>query len=155
MVNIIASPYEIGDIIKLKQAGATSVIIGTPFFSVRSVSQFDNEELKTIKIICLENELEMYVLMNRFFVEEELLHLRQQLQFLKEIDVDGIYFTDMGVYYEAEKLQMAHILIYNPDTILTNHLDINEYSELGIKMCTLSKEITLEDMVKIASKVHK
>lgn len=153
MINVIASPKEIGDIIKLKQAGANSVILGTPFFSVRAVSHFDNETLKEIKKICIYNEIQMYVLMNRFFVEEELKALRTQLAYLKDIDVDGIYFTDMGVFYEAEKLGLQNKLIYNPDTIITNHLDVNAYLALGLKMCTLSKEITLEDMVKMGKQI--
>lgn len=155
MVNIIASPYEIGDILKLKDAGATSVIIGTPFFSVRALSHFTNTELKEVKKICETNHLQMYVLMNRFFVEDEVEKMKQQLLFLKELDVDGIYFTDMGVFYEAKRIDLHDRLIYNPDTILTNHEDVNAYLDLGMKMCTLGKEITLEDMVSIGNNVSK
>lgn len=153
MVNIIVSPRQIEDIKRLKEAGATSIIVGMPFFSVRALSHFTNDEIIEIRKICKEEDLEMYVLMNRFFIEEEIDALKEQLKFLKDIEVDGIYFTDMGVYEEASNLQMEHLLIYNPDTLLTNHNDVQAYLDLGIKMCTLAKEITLENMVKIAKNV--
>ncbi|MDL2276860.1 U32 family peptidase [Breznakia sp. OttesenSCG-928-G09] len=154
MVNIIASPYRMDDITSLKQAGATTIVVGTDFFSVRSVSHFKQEELKEIKNICEVQHLKLYVLVNRFFVENELEALREYLKYLKAIDVDGIYFTDIGVLYEAKQLEMDNKLIYNPETMLTNSLDIQEYLDLGIKMATISKEITLENMLEIAKKVR-
>lgn len=153
MVNIIASPYVMEDIVKLKEAGASSILVGMPFFSVRAVSHFSNEEMKMVRKITKEHQLNLYVLMNRFFVEEEIEALKTQLLFLKELEVDAIYYTDMGVFEEARNLGMEQLLIYNPDTLLTNHNDVQSYLDLGIQMCTLAKEITLENMVKIAQNV--
>lgn len=153
MVNIIASPYGMEDIERLKQAGASSIVAGTPFYSVRSVSHFTMEELKQVKEKCTALDLNLYVLVNRIFIESELPQLKEHLNALKELEVDGIYFSDMGVFYEASLLGMKDKMIYNPDTILTNANDIQSYLDLGMKMCTLSKEITLEDMVSIGNKV--
>lgn len=154
MIDLIASPYQIEDIEKLKDAGASSVIIGSPFFSVRSISHFTHEEVKAAKALCKKLKMQCYYLLNRFFVEDELSLLKEELLFLKQLDMDGIYFGDMGVFYEAQQLGMQHKMVYNPDTILTNSADIIAYMELGMKMCTLSKEITLEEMLKIAKKAN-
>lgn len=154
MINLIASPFELEDIEKLKKAGVTSVILGTPFFSVRSTCHFTDEELAQARDICQNLNLQCYILLNRFFVENELEALRKHLQYLKTLDVEGIYFTDMSVFYEAKQLKMQDKMIYNPDTILTNSADVQAYMQLGMKMCTLSKEITLEDMIKIGNKTH-
>lgn len=150
MVRIIASPYCMEDITKLKEVNTAAIVVGMPFFSVRAVTHFNNEQLQEVRALTKVLNMEMYVLMNRFFVEEEIEALRTQLAFLKEVGVDGIYFTDMGVFEEARNLDMHSLLIYNPDTLLTNHNDVQTYLDLGIKMCTLAKEITLENMVKIA-----
>ncbi len=152
MINIIASPYVMEDIITLKKAKASTVVLGMPFFSVRSTCHFSIEQIKEAVAICRKEALQCYVLMNRFFVEEEIEALRKQLLFLKEMDVDGIYFSDIGVFQEARLLGMEDKMIYNPDTILTNANDVNAYMQLGMKMCTLAKEITLEDMVAIGNK---
>lgn len=154
MENIIVSIYQIEDITKVKQAGATSIILGSEFFSVRSTSYFKiNELIKAIQIV-KENGLQVYVLVNRFFIEEELPQLKLYLNMLLEVGVDGIYYTDMGVYQEAKKIGLEKLLIYNPETILTNSYDLQAYLDLGIKMATISKEIPLEDMQKIGCKIN-
>ena len=96
----------------------------------------------------------MYVLVNRFFVEEELEALREHLQRLKDLDVDGIYYGDEGVYQEAKALGIENRLIYNPDTLITNHSDVQYYLDEGISMVTISKEITLDEICAIAKKVQ-
>ena len=152
MVNIIASPFVMEDIVKLKQAKASSIVLGMPFFSVSSTCYFSNEQVQEALVICRAQQLQCYILMNRFFIEAEIDAMKQQLKFLKDIGVDGIYFSDIGVFQEARKLQMESKMIYNPDTILTNANDVRAYMDLGMKMCTLAKEITLEDMISIGNK---
>lgn len=154
MINIITSPYVIKDIEKLKKAGATSIIVGSPFFSVRSVTHFSKDEIREASSNAKNCNMQFYVLVNRFFMEDELESLRAYLHFLKELEVDGIYFSDLAVLYEAKQAGLVHKLIYNPETILTNSFDIQTYLDLGIKMCTISKEITLEDMVHIGNRIH-
>lgn len=151
MLDIIVTPFAFEDLEKVKKVNATSVIVGTPFFSVRAVHEFPQAELKNIKEECDRLGLQMYVLVNRFFVEEELPQLREFLTYLKELDVDGIYYGDEGVLYEAECLGIKHKLIYNPDTLITNHMDAQYYLDEGIKMVTISKDITLDETVSIAS----
>lgn len=150
MLDLITTPYAIEDLKVLKEAGSSSVIIATPFFSVRGVHEFAVEELPVIKKKCETLGLRMYVLVNRFFMEEELDALRSHLAMLKTLQVDGIYYGDEAVLYEAQRLGMKQRLIYNPDTLITNHSDVRYYLSEGIQMVTLSKEITLEEICAIA-----
>lgn len=154
MPNFIVTPFSFEDLAKVKAAGATSVIIGTPFFSVRCVHAFPVEELPAIKKECERLSLQMYVLVNRFFVEAEITALRKHLLFLKELDVDGIYYGDECVLYEAQAYNIKHKLIYNPDTLITNHSDVQYYLDEGIQMVTISKEITLQEMCAIGQQVQ-
>lgn len=154
MIDFIATPFEFGDLEKLYKAGASSVVIATPFFSARGAAYFPIEELPALRRECHRLKLKMLVLVNRFFVEEELDQLRSHLQFLKELDVDGIYYGDEGVLYEASLLGMSDKLIYNPDTLITNKEDVQYYLDEGIQMVTISKEITLEEICTIARSVQ-
>lgn len=150
----IVTPYTIEDIHTLHDAGAHSVIIANPFFSARGASYFSVEELPRIRELTASLHMKMYVLVNRFFVEGELDALRQHLTYLKEIDVDGIYYGDESVLYEAKKLSFEHTLIYNPDTLITNKEDVQYYLDEGIQMVTISKDITLEEICHIAQQVQ-
>ena len=154
MVDFIATPFAFGDIEKLKTAGAQSVLIAVPFFSARGAACFPIEELPDIKAECVRCQISLYVLVNRIFVEEELERLRDFLKLLKELDVEGIYYGDEGVLYEAARLDMKDRLIYNPDTLITNAMDMQYYLDEGIRMATISKEITLQEMCTVARDVQ-
>lgn len=147
---LITTPYTTADLKPLKEAGADGVVIGTPFFSARPAALFSFEELKEVREASANLSLQMFVLVNRMFTEEELERLTDYLKTLKELQVDGIYFCDEGVLQLAKALQMEDRLIYQPDTLLTNSCDVNFYLEEGLKMVTLAKEITLEEICAIA-----
>lgn len=154
MLDFIVSLYAKEDVRVLKEAGATSVIVASPFFSVRGVQTFSDEELQAIVTECKQLDMNVYCLVNRFFTEEELPSLRDHLKFLKQLQVDGIYYGDECVLYEAEQLQWKDKLIYNPDTLITNHEDVQFYLDEGIKMVSISKEITLDEICKISENIH-
>lgn len=153
-MDFIATPFTFGDLHKLKDAGADSVIIAIPFFSARGAGYLQREELPAVKEECERLGLRMLVLVNRFFTEEELPKLREFLIELSNIAVDGIYYGDECVLYEAKKLGMQHALIYSPDTLITNHADVQFYLEEGISMVSISKEITKEEICEIAQHVN-
>lgn len=150
MLDFIATPFEMEDLHKLKEAGADSVVISTPFFSVRGAGYFERETLPQVKTICEQLGLRMLVMVNRFFTEEELPQLREFLKECKTLQVDGIYYGDECVLYEAQKLNLVDRLIYHPDTLITNHADVNFYLNEGISMVSISKEITKEEICEIA-----
>lgn len=154
MLDFIVSLYAKENLRSLKEAGATSVIVASPFFSVRGVQNFSIEELVEIREKCDQLKMRMYCLVNRFFIERELTALRVHLTKLKEINVDGIYYGDECVLYEADKLQMKDKLIYNPDTLITNHQDVQYYLDEGIQMVSISKEITHDEICQIAQQIE-
>lgn len=154
MLDFIATPFQFGDLHKLKEAGATSVVIAVPFYSARGAAYFERDTLKEVKQECSRLSLRMLVLANRFFTQEEISGLREFLMELKDMDVDGIYYGDECVLYEAEKLNMVDKLIYTPDTLLTNHGDVQYYLDEGISMVSISREITKEEVCQIVKQVQ-
>ena len=65
------------------------------------------------------------------------------------------YISDLGALNEAIKLGIENRIIYNPETMITNYLDFNEYSSLGVLSCGVSSEITLNDLKLIYEKTNK
>ncbi len=122
-----------------------SLVLGSEF-SVRS-TVFTLAEIEAVKQKSNKN---IYVNVNKIILEEELDRLEIFLLKLKEIDVDGIYFSCMSVY--SLNRQIGLDLFYNPETLTTNYSDVLEYLALGIKKVVLAREITLESIKKIISK---
>lgn len=149
-MKLLTTPITRDDISLLVNAGADGLIFGTAFFSLRSAGVFAENELKEAVELCHKHNVEMRVLVNRLFNDQELGRLKEHLSYLKEIKIDGIYFSDEAVLMIAEELGISHLLIYQSDTLLTNHMDANYYLEEGIQGVVLAKEITLEEIKTIA-----
>lgn len=62
--------------------------------------------------------------------------------------------TDIAVYIIAKKLNIIDRVIFDPQTMITNKLDLNIYLELGFNAVSMSLEIPLENVYDSISK-HK
>lgn len=133
---------------KLKEFGVKGVICGTPIFS--SCFFFNLEELKQIKQECIENGLDLFISIDTMIEEKDRLLLIEYIDFLKQLDVKGIYFSDLAVYSVASDFGLKDRLIYDPTTLMTNSLDANFYLSLGIESIVVAREITMDEILKIA-----
>ena len=136
----------------LKNSGIDAVIIGIPCFSIRHTIEVKLEDLFVWKKKCDELNIKLYVNCLKFVHENEIGQLKNTLSFLKEINVDGIYYGDEGVLYEAIQLNMQDKLIYQPETLVTSSNDVNFYMSCGIQAVSLAHELSLEEICSIASK---
>lgn len=141
--------HDLKNIKKLKEAGADAIIIGVEDFSIRQSLTISLRDLKEVVLQCHALNLKLYVNALRFFMEDELNLLETFLKACKEADVDGIYYSDEGVFYEAQKQGMESLLIYQPETLITNHMDIAFYLHLGIQSVSLAHECSLEEILQM------
>ena len=135
----------------LKNSGIDAVIIGIPSFSIRHTIEVKLDDLFVWKKKCDELNLKLYVNCLKFVHEQELERLKETLTVLKEY-VDGIYYSDEGVLFEARELGMESLLIYQPETLVTNANDVSFYLSQGIQSVSLAHELSLEEICSIASK---
>lgn len=145
----IVTIHDLKNIKKLKEAGADAIIIGVEDFSIRQSLTISLRDLKEVVLQCHALNLKLYVNALRFFMEDELNLLTEFLKTYKEAGVDGIYYSDEGVFYEAQKQGMESLLIYQPETLITNHMDIAFYLELGIQSVSLAHECSLEEILQM------
>lgn len=149
-MNTIINLHRIEDLERYAKLHVGSVIVSLAHHGVRGGVSFTLEQLPMIIEEAKKYDLQVYLLLNKLYVEEELEELRSTLQVLKTLAIDGIYFGDLGFAYEAKQAGLDHLLIYNPDTLVTNSQDVLFYFTCGMKMVSLSKEITVEEILEIA-----
>lgn len=135
------------DLSKLMDAGATAFAVGTPEFADRQYNQYTMRDLSELSSLCHKRNVKLNVFVNRMFEEEELDDLFHHLQELKEIQVDGIYFSDMAVFFLAKKLNIEKLCIYDPETMMTNAKDAKKMIQLGCQRVVAAKEITLNEIL--------
>lgn len=143
---------DIDDIENLKQLGINGVIVGMEFFSDRFKHFFSYEELSIIVSKAKALNIDVFVSVNVMIEEDELYNLRKHLIKLLKFDLKGIYFNDFAVLQIAEELNFQNLLIYQADTLMTNAFDAQVLMQEGIQACVIAKELTLKEVLNIASR---
>lgn len=147
----IVTAHDLSNLGKLKQAGYDAIIVGVEKLSIRMEHCIPIEELKIWKNECNKYNLMLFVNAVKLFMEDEVDMVRDALQLCKELDVEGIYFSDEGVLWEAKQIGIENKCIYQPETLVANHNDVQFYLEQGIQSVSLAHELSLEEIEKITS----
>lgn len=91
-----------------------------------------------------------YIQMNGYIEESQLEDIKIWLNQLIQLNPKGIYFNDFAVYNHLKEVNYSGEIIYAPETILTNAMDIEALLE-GVDRVVLSKELTLEEILQLVS----
>ena len=110
-----------------------------------SSSASDCDIEKAVNVIH-EAGYKAYVKVDCLYQQFQLHDLEEYLLKLDETGVDGIIYTDIGVFKLINKLNVSFRGIYAPETLLTNWYDITDIRSDGIDNCVISKDITFDDV---------
>lgn len=127
-----------------------SVVVAIEKFSIGQDYTLSNIELIQLRMAAKATKTKINVLVNKMIFDEDVKDLKNTLEFLKSIAVDGILFSDMAVFMLARDLEIEHLLIYAPGMTVVNSLDVKEYLDLNIQAVELANEITLDEKIEIA-----
>lgn len=149
-MEIVVTLSNINNLSKLNKSKVDGVLFGGPF-SLRF--NYSIDELKTINEYCLNNNLKRYITIDSFIFEDDKVSIYDYFEYLKDLNPDGIYFTDLGIISISKEYGLNDRLIYDPDTLMTNSLDALFYLNKGIGV-VLSRELTFDEVKKILNNTH-
>ncbi|MDO4466822.1 MAG: U32 family peptidase [Bacillota bacterium] len=147
----IVTVHDLSNLEKLKQAGYDAVILGIENLSIRMDRCVSLQDVQVWKDECNKFGLKLFINAVKLFMEDEMDFVKEALSVCKEEDVDGIYFSDEGLLWEAKLLGLENKCIYQPETLVANHNDVKFYLEQGVQSVSLAHELSLEEIQKIAS----
>lgn len=124
------------------------LIIAHDKTSYKTNSKFN---LKEIEYFLNKYQKEIFIQANRILKNKELKDLSDLYNLLSKYKtkIKGIIVGDLGSINLSYKYNLNDLIIYNPDTLITNIYDFNFFSTLKIKGAVISKEIDLENVLKI------
>lgn len=108
--------------------------------------RYSIDELRKINNYCKDNNLKIYIEIENFISEDDKIQLFNYMDFIASLNVDGIYFHDLGIFDIAKEYGLTSKLIYDGQTIICNSLDVAFYKSQGIDGIVLSRELTLEEL---------
>lgn len=136
---------------RLKESGAAGVMVGLKGFQSGCDGVFSMDEIKTLKQLCDEKNLDVMIMMNRLYFDEELDAVHQAVENVLDLGCRVLY-CDPAVYLCAQSRKQENQLVYDSSTLMCNSLDVQLMLDLGLAGVVLSREITLDEICTIARK---
>ena len=124
----------------------TSGIILTNRFSSYYDIQFSDSLIE--EILKKEPNQECYALVNKILFEEDLDEIHSFIERFKDTKLYFI-FADLAVYQILKELNITSRGVYNPNTLISNYVDLLFWESKDIKGVFPTLEIPLNDVKKI------
>ncbi|MEO1959125.1 MAG: peptidase U32 family protein [Nautiliaceae bacterium] len=147
-----------GDFEKLKIAieyGADAVYAGVSHFSLRchSGKEFDYETFKEAVEYAHKRGVRVYATVNSFPFENQLPLVESHIKKLKEIGVDAMIVSTIGVLRKAREIAPEIDIHISTQANALNSWDYAAFRDLGAKRIIAARESSLSDLIKIKEKV--
>ena len=128
---------------------ADGIILPLENYSVESNVSFTLDEIKDITT---NNNLEVFVKLNKNIFNHEIDELKDILIELDKININGVFFYDLSVLELKRELNLNIDLVWNQTHMVNNYKTCNYYNSRGVKYALLGKEITLDEIKDIINK---
>ena len=130
--------------------GADAIYMGGKAYSLRAkADNFDSETLGEAVRILHQHMGKVYVTVNIFAHQRDLLAMPEYLESLQEIRVDGLIISDLGVLRLANRYAPEIPITVSTQANTTNVQAALVYRDLGAKRIVLARELSLEEIYQI------
>lgn len=123
------------------------LILSLKDYAVQSINYYTLDEIKEIQNN--NPNIEIFISLNKNFMNEELSSLQKILLELDKLNLSGILFYDVAVLQLKKKLNLKTDLVWASTYMVNNFKTCDYYYSKGVKYALLSKEITLEEIKEI------
>jgi putative protease len=146
-----------GDLEKLKTAclfGADAIYLGGQQYSLRAYAgNFSLEEIRKGVEVARRWQKKVYVAVNVLARNSDLNSLPEYLESLAVIGVDGLIVSDPGVLKIAAQYAPGLPITISTQASVSNYQSAEFYRELGAKRIVLARELSLDEIAEIKSRV--
>ena len=143
-MDLVTSIYNLCELEILKDK-LDYALIHVPFLSIN----YKNINIDEVLDFCNKNKIKPILSLNRIFHPADLAKVEELINKYKDTGA-LFYIADLGALNLFIKTNLVNRVIYNPETMITNYLDMNEYYSFGVNAIGVSSEITLNDLNRIA-----
>ncbi len=146
-----------GNLKKLKTAfhfGADAVYIGGKSFSLRAFADnFTDDEIREGVEFAHNLGKKVYVTVNIFAKNDDLLAARDYFKFLESIGVDAVLISDMGLLSICKEVAPKLSIHLSTQANTTNVQAVKFYKNLGVKRVVLARELGYSEIAAIHKEV--
>lgn len=149
MVELLAPAGNFISLRSVLENGADATYIGLDDYNMRAnANNFSLEDLRKVSKIASEYSAKTYLCTNIILNENEAIKLQKQLPLIAEAEIDGLILSDIGLIEDTVSNGLeAHISVQEN---ISNSFTLKTLKKLGAKRAILSRELSLEQIKKIA-----
>ena len=134
--------------------GADAVYLGGKYFQMRAnTKSFTQEELADAVRLAHGMGRRVYLTCNTLLTNEEAERLPRFLAEAREIGVDALIVSDIGVLMTAHRTVPELELHISTQAGVTNYLTTTELFRLGARRVVLARELSLEEIAGVCSRI--
>ncbi|MBK5243897.1 MAG: U32 family peptidase [Eubacteriaceae bacterium] len=147
---ILAPAGTMESIIAAINGGADAVYLGGKAFNARqNAGNMTEEEITTAVALCHSHHVKVYVTLNTLIKNSELSALVESLNFLKNLNVDGLIVQDIGVIYLIQKYFPEFKLQTSTQASIYGLEGVLFFENLGFSRVVLPREMPLTEVAEI------
>ncbi|MBU1093836.1 MAG: U32 family peptidase [Firmicutes bacterium] len=150
-MKLLSTFYKVEDIEKLS-VYADGFLIGNDDFGTRLTKSYSTKEIQEVLKITKRLNKSLYLVCNQIFNDDQLVNFKSWIEKLPILEFSGIVVADLGAYRLLDHMGLSELIVYNPETLMTNAYDFNFLAHFNIQGVFVAKEITLEDVIYIGDK---
>lgn len=151
---ILSPAGNIKSIIAAINGGADAVYFGGKSFNARqNAGNMTNEEIKEAVELCHSQGVKVYVTLNILIKNKEIEELVAFLNFLKDLEIDGLIVQDIGIIYLIQKYFPEFKLQTSTQASVYGLEGVLFFERLGFTRVVLPREMSLKEVSKIKKKV--
>jgi len=147
-----------GDLEKLKAAiiyGADAVYLGGKEYGLRAFAgNFTLAEIREGVEFAHRHQAKVYVTVNIFPHNNDLVGLGEYLRELENSKVDGVIFADVGVWQISQEINSNLNLHLSTQANTTNWASVQFWESQGVERIVLARELSWEEIKEIRQKVQ-
>ncbi|WP_163339347.1 peptidase U32 family protein [Desulfopila sp. IMCC35008] len=136
------------------EAGADAVYVGAPGFNARNLAKdIRLDEIAAMIRYCRSVNKKIYIAANSLLLEHDLPNVLETLGVLEQLQPDALIVQDLGIINLLRNYFPQ--LKYHASTLMGAHnlMAVDYYAGLGCERIVLARELTLEEIHHIGSKI--
>lgn len=129
-----------------------AVMIGLDNLSVNMPTYFNYNEFLDIYNICIQNNVEIFVALNKNMHNKDLELLKNIMFKLDTLNITGIVYYDIAIVNIKLENNLKTDLVWGQEHLTTNYITANYWHKFGSGYTLVSNEITKAEILEIKEK---
>jgi putative protease len=152
-MKLLTNPCSYSNAIDLIKKGVDAISVGESSFSAKNSNDLSFVEIK--KILKEKKKTKVFILVNKFFFDTDLVRLEKYLLKICKENIDGIIYSDYAVNQILFENKILINQIYNPETLVVSYGQFDFYKKNSINEVSLAREISSSNIKKILDNKNK